>query len=129
MPGLCVASHPDSSRRLGPLAQTLTTEAPDLDLLEQSFNTPALLGEMGAGSALTNVALAIGYANHFGKHVVVAGTTDPEQPTAVVVSPPAVVRPIDPDKPWFRARSMNDAYLPWWGLRDDAPAYPQGYSK
>lgn len=122
-------SHPDSSRRLGPLAQTLTTEAPDLDLLEQSFNTPALLGEMGAGSALTNVALAIGYANHFGKHVVVAGTTDPEQPAAVVVSPPAVVRPIDPDKPWFRARSMADAYLPWWGLRDDAPRYIQGYSK
>lgn len=122
-------AHPDSSRRLGPLAQMLTTEVPDLDLLEQSFNTPALLGEMGAGSALTNVALAIGYANHFGKHVVVAGTTDPERPTAVVISPPAVVRPINPDKPWFRARSMNDAYLPWWGLRDDAPAYPQGYSK
>ena len=122
-------AHPDSSSRIGPLAQTLTTEAPDLDLLEQSFNTPALLGEMGAGSALTNVALAIGYANHFGKHVVVAGTTDTERPTAVVISPPAVVRPINPDKPWFRARSMNDAYLPWWGLRDDAPAYPQGYSK
>lgn len=121
--------HADSSHRLGPLAQMLTTEVPDLDLLEQSFNTPALLGEMGAGSALTNVALAIGYANHFGKHVVVAGTTDPERPTAVVISPPAVVRPINPDKPWFRARSMNDAYLPWWGLRDDAPAYPQGYSK
>lgn len=122
-------AHTDSSRRLGPLAQTLTTEVPDLDLLEQSFNTPALLGEMGAGSALTNVALAIGYANHFGQHVIVAGTTDPEQPTAVVVSPPAVVRPIDPGKPWFRARSMSDAYLPWWGLRDDAPAYPQGYSR
>jgi hypothetical protein len=78
---------------------------------------------------LTNVALAIGYANHFGKHVLVAGTTDPEHPTAVVISPPAVVRPIDPYKPWFRARSMSNAYLPWWGLRDDAPPQPQGYSK
>ncbi|WP_229205099.1 hypothetical protein [Duganella sp. Leaf61] len=122
-------THPDSSTRIAAMAQTLTTEIPDLELLKQSFNTPALLGEMRAGSALTNVALAIGYANHFGKHVLVAGTTDPEHPTAVVVSPPAQVRPIDPDKPWFRARSMNDAYLPWWGLRDDAPAYPQGYSK
>lgn len=122
-------THPDSSTRLGPLAQTLTTEVPDLDWLQHSFNTPALLGEMGAGSALTNVALAIGYANHFGKHVMVAGTTDPAHPTAVVVSPPAVVRPIDPDKPWFRARSMSNAYLPWWGLRDDAPPQPQGYSK
>lgn len=122
-------THPDSSTRIAPMAQTLTTEIPDLELLKQSFNTPALLGEMRAGSALTNVALAIGYANHFGKHVLVAGTTDPEHPTAVVVSPPAQVRPIDPDKPWFRARSMNDAYLPWWGLREDAPAYPQGYSK
>ena len=122
-------THPDSSKRIAPLAQTLTTETPELDLLKQSFNTPALLGEMRAGSALTNVALAIGYANHFGKHVLVAGTTDSDHPTAVVISPPAQVRPIDPDKPWFRARSMNDAYLPWWGLRDDAPAYPQGYSK
>ena len=122
-------THPDSSKRLGPLAQTLTTEVPDLDWLQQSFNTPALLGEMGAGSALTNVALAIGYANHFGKHVMVAGTTDPDHPTAVIVSPPAVVRPIDPDKSWFRARSMSHAYLPWWGLRDNAPPQPQGYSK
>lgn len=122
-------THPDSSKRIAPLAQTLTTETPELELLKQSFNTPALLGEMRAGSALTNVALAIGYANHFGKHVLVAGTTDPDHPTAVVISPPAQVRPIDPDKPWFRARSMNDAYLPWWGLRDDAPKYIQGYSK
>lgn len=122
-------AHPDSSTRLGPLAQTLTTEVPDLDWLQHSFNTPALLGEMGAGSALTNVALAIGYANHFGKHVMVAGTTDVDHPTAVIVSPPAVVRPIDPDKSWFRARSMSHAYLPWWGLRDDAPPQPQGYSK
>jgi hypothetical protein len=122
-------AHQNSSARLGPLAQTLTTEVPALDFLKQSFNTPAVLGEMGAGSALTNVALAIGYANHFGKHVMVAGTTELDRPTAVVVSPPAVVRPIDPDKTWFRARSMSHAYLPWWGLRDDAIEHMQGYSK
>jgi hypothetical protein len=122
-------AHQNSSARLGPLAQTLTTEVPGLDFLKQSFNTPALLGEMGAGSALTNVALAIGYANHFGKHVMVAGTTELDRPTAVIVSPPAVVRPIDPAKTWFRARSMSHAYLPWWGLRDDATGQMQGYSK
>jgi len=32
----------------------------------QTFNMPALLGETGAGTALTNVALAIAYANHVG---------------------------------------------------------------
>ena len=66
-------SHQQSSSRLGPLAQAMTMELPDLDFLKQTFNTPALLGEMGAGSALTNVALAIAYANHLGKNVLVAG--------------------------------------------------------
>jgi hypothetical protein len=122
-------AHPHSSARIGPLAQTLTTELPGFDFLKQTFNTPALLGEMGAGSALTNVALAIAYANHMGKNVLVAGTTDPDHKTAVLVSPPAEVRPIDPDKPWFRARSGAHAYLPWWGLRHDAKTTTQGYSK
>lgn len=67
--------------------------------LKQAFNTHALLGEMGAGMALTNVALAIAYANHIGKTVLVAGTTDQSQPIATVVVPPAVVRPIRPDEP------------------------------
>lgn len=49
--------------------------------------------------ALTNVALAIAYANHIGKTVLVAGTTDQSQPIATVVVPPAVVRPIRPDEP------------------------------
>jgi hypothetical protein len=31
---------------------------------------------MGAGTALTNVALGIAYANHIGKTVLVAGTTE-----------------------------------------------------
>ncbi|MGV7206907.1 virulence factor [Oxalobacteraceae bacterium A2-2] len=122
--------HPLSSDRLGPLAQTITTELPGLDFVQQTFNTSALLGDMGAGSALTNVALAIAYANHLGANVLVAGTTEADKLTAVVVTPPAKVRPIKPDEPWFRARSGKYAYLMWWGLRDDAPAdYTQGYSR
>jgi hypothetical protein len=119
-----------SSDRIGPLAQTLTTELPEFDFLRQTFDTPGLLGEMGAGAALTNVALGIAYANHVGKTVLVAGTTDAAHPTAVVVAPPAVVRPIEPDQDWFRARGGNHAYLPWWGIRHDVPARlrEQGFS-
>jgi hypothetical protein len=124
-------THPESSERIGKLAQTLTTELAEFDFIKQTFNTPALLGEMGAGTALTNVALGIAYANHFGKNVLVAGTSDAAGATAVLVAPPAKVRPIDPDKDWFRARSGNNAHLMWWGLRrDDDPQYQQqGYSK
>jgi hypothetical protein len=119
-----------ASDRLAVLARTMTEDVPELDFMKQTFNTPALLGEMGAGTALTNVALAIAYANHFGKNVLVAGTTDQEQITATVVLPPPIVRPIDPNAPWFRARGGNHAYLPWWGLRHDAPkTWPQGFSK
>jgi hypothetical protein len=121
-------THPASSERIGALAQTLTTELVDFDFTKQTFNTPALLGEMGAGTALTNVALGIAYANHVGKYVLVAGTTNAEQPTAVVVSPPSKVRPIDPKAPWFRARGGGSAFLPWWGLRHDAGPEQQGYS-
>lgn len=121
--------HPDSPRRLGNLAQTLTSKLPDFDFIKQTFNTSALLGEMGAGTALTNVALAIAYANHVGKNVLVAGTTDADQPSAVLVVPPEKVRPIDHDAPWFRARGENNAYLLWWGIRHDATMRMQGYSK
>jgi hypothetical protein len=84
---------------------------------------------MGAGTALTNVALGIAYANHLGKNVLVAGTTDAAHPTAVMVLPPAKVRPIDHDAPWFRARSERYAYLMWWGMRDDAEVPTQGFSR
>lgn len=120
---------PASSDRLGQLAHALTLEVPEFDFLPQSFNTPALLGEMGAGTALTNVALAIAQANHFGKQVLVAGTSDALSVTGVLVSPPAKIRLIDHDKPWFRARGENHAYLPWWGIRHDAADDMQGYSK
>lgn len=122
-------THQDSSERLGALAQTLTLQLPEFDFLKQSFNLTAVLGETGAGTALTNVALGIAYAHHFGKPVLVAGTSDLLAPVALVVAPPAVVRPIRPDKPWFRARGGNHAYLPWWGLRHDAPEYYQGFSQ
>ena len=120
---------PTSSDRLRHLAHALALEVPGFDFLPQSFNTPALLGEMGAGTALTNVALGIAHANHVGKPVLVAGTSDATQVTGVLVSPPDKVRPIEHDKPWFRARGENNAYLPWWGLRHDAADAMQGYSK
>ncbi|NHZ32108.1 virulence factor [Massilia rubra] len=122
-------THAASSDRLANLAHTFTTELAEFDFAKQTFNTPALLGEMGAGTALTNVALGIAVANHMGKHVLVAGTTDADETTAVLVTPPATVRPLNPDAPWFRARGENNAYLPWWGLRHDATPGSQGYSK
>jgi hypothetical protein len=118
-----------ASDRIAVLGRTTTEEIPELDFMKQAFNTPALLGEMGTGTALTNVALGIAYANHMGKTVLVAGTTDEAQPVATLVVPPAVVRPIQSDKPWFRARGGNTAYLPWWGIRHDAAPRSQGFSR
>lgn len=120
---------PTSSDRLGLLAHALTLEVPEFDFLPQTFNTPALLGEMAAGTALTNVALAIAWANHLGKPVLVAGTSDNASLTGVLVSPPAKVRPIDQGKPWFRARGEHHAYLPWWGIRHDDTDTLQGWSQ
>ncbi|NTX25969.1 virulence factor [Burkholderia pyrrocinia] len=117
-----------ASKRLVGLSQTLTEVLPEYDHQKQTFNTAALLGDMGTGSALTDVALAIGRINHFGGNALVAGTTDPEHPVAVVVMPPSKLTPIDPDKDWFRARGGNNAYLPWWGRRHDTDYGMQGYS-
>lgn len=120
--------HPDSGDRMRHLAHVLVLDVPVFDYTKQTFNTPSILGEMGAGTALTNVALGIAYANHFGKNVLVAGTTDPAHATAVLVTPPETVRPIVADKPWFRARGENHAYLMWWGIRHDATFRMQGFS-
>ncbi|WP_082012170.1 virulence factor [Burkholderia sp. A9] len=117
-----------SSSRLVSLAQTLTETLPEYDHRKQTFNTAALLGDMGTGSALTDVALAIGRINHFGGNALVAGTTDPDHPVAVVVIPPSKLTPIDPTKDWFRARGGNNAYLPWWGRRHHTDYGMQGYS-
>nr|WP_175799689.1 virulence factor [Burkholderia anthina] len=117
-----------SSSRLVSLTRTLTETLPEYDYMKQTFNTAGLLGDMGSGSALTNVALAIGRVNHYGGNALVAGTTDPEHPVAVVVRPPSKLTPIDPTKDWFRARGGNNAYLPWWGRRHDTDYGMQGYS-
>ncbi|MCA8255903.1 virulence factor [Burkholderia sp. AU31624] len=118
-----------ASTRIASLSQTLTEVLPEYDFRTQTFNTAALLGDMGAGAALTDVALAIGRANHLGGNVLVAGTTDAEHPTAVVVVAPSKLTPIDAGKNWFRARGENNAYLPWWGRRHDARQASQGYSE
>ncbi len=117
-----------ASEGIGALAQTLTETLPDFDFQNQTFNTPALLGEMGAGTALTDIALAIGRANHLGGHVLVAGTTDATQLSAVIVTPPAQLIPIDAERNWFRARGEGDAYLPWWGRRRDVSYTRQGFT-
>nr|WP_230684540.1 virulence factor [Burkholderia cepacia] len=117
-----------ASARLASLSQTLTETLPEFDYTKQVFNTPALLGDMGAGTALTNVALTIGLVNHFGGNALVAGTTDAAHPTAVVVLPPSKLTPINPTGDWFRARGEDNAYLPWWGRRRDTNYGIQGYS-
>jgi hypothetical protein len=126
------AGHGDqvNGDRLGVLGQALTANAPELDFMKQTFNTPKLLGDMRAGSALTNIALAIAWAHQKGQPVLVAGTTEPERATAVVVTPPARPRLVNPDKDWFRARGEGTTYLPWWGMRKDEKweDYMQGYS-
>jgi hypothetical protein len=85
---------------------------------------------MRAGTALTNVALAIAWTHQKGKPVLVLGTTETDRLSAVVVTPPARPRIFDPNRDWFRARGEGNAYLPWWGLRKDADwaMYPQGFS-
>ncbi len=117
-----------SAPRRASLAAAIGGAVGAFDFGQQAFDTPARLGEMGAATALTNIALGIAHANHFGKQVLVAGTTGPDDAIALMVSPPAVVRPIDPHAPWHRAKVGNLAYKPWWGLRHDAKPAAQGRS-
>ncbi len=128
----------EASRRLGPLGQAMTETLPARPFLEHSFDTAALLGELRAGTAATNLVLAIAYAHHRNVPVVVAATretfagearADDPAVTAVLVRPPADPTPFDPAKPWFRARGEGNAYLPWWSRRHDAePHRMQGWS-
>lgn len=82
---------------LGALLQTLTEVLPEYDYQKQTFNTSALLGEMGADTPLTDVVLAIGHTNHLARNTLGVGTTDAEHLTAVVAAPPAKLNPIDPN--------------------------------
>uniref|UniRef100_UPI002FCAB490 hypothetical protein n=1 Tax=Aromatoleum sp. TaxID=2307007 RepID=UPI002FCAB490 len=66
----------EASRRLGPLAQAMTETLPAKPFLEHSFDTAALLGELRAGTAATNLVLAIAYAHHRNVPVVVAATRE-----------------------------------------------------
>lgn len=120
-----------SSERIGRLAGAMSETLPELDFLKDGFNTARLLGDMGAGSAVTNLALAVAWTHQKGQPVLVAGTTEPERATAVVVTPPARARLVAPAKPWFRARGERHTYLPWWGMRKDVKweRYMQGYSE
>ena len=120
-----------AGERIGRLAGAMSATLPELDFLKDGFNTAKLLGDMGAGSAVTNLALAVAWTHQKGHPVLVAGTTEPDRATAVVVTPPARARRVDPTKDWFRARGERHAYLPWWGLRKDVKweGYMQGYSQ
>ncbi|WP_199917156.1 hypothetical protein [Parazoarcus communis] len=120
-----------AGKRLATLGQALGEPLPEFDILKQGFNNTALMGDTGAGTALTNVALAIAYAHHKGTPVLVAGTAEADTAAAVVITPPARARVFDSAKDWFRARGERNAYLPWWGLRRDVDwsRYRQGYSE
>ncbi|CAL96090.1 conserved hypothetical secreted protein [Azoarcus olearius] len=127
-----------AARRLGPLAQAMTGTFPERDIAAHSFNTAALLGDLNAGTAATNLVLAIAYAHHRNTPVVVAGTRetlngerDGDSPavTTVLVRPPAHPTPFDPERKWFRASGHGNAYLPWWGRRHGVePPNLQGWS-
>ena len=120
----------EMGKRIGPFAQALTTTHAELSLMAHSFNTPNLLGDMRAGTAVTNMALAIAWSHQKGQPVLVAGTTEVDDPVAVVITPPSRARIVNPDKNWFRARGEGNAYLPWWGLHKDYDwsKYMQGFS-
>ncbi|NRO94402.1 virulence factor [Paraburkholderia sp. NMBU_R16] len=104
-----------AAARLGTLGRSLTEMLAAFDYRKQTFNTAARLGDMGAGSALTNIAMAIGRAHHVGNKVLVAGTTDSDRPVAVVVVPPERPDGGALGAVQFRARSWSSGDLPWWG--------------
>jgi hypothetical protein len=120
-----------SSERAGRVAHAMMQTVPEMDYLKHSFNTSRLLGDMRAGSAITNLALAVAWTHQKGQPVLVLGSTEPERATAVLVTPPAKARIVDPARDWVRARGNTTAYRPWWGLRKDADwqKMPQGYSE
>jgi hypothetical protein len=119
-----------SGERIGRLAGAMSETLPELDFLKDGFNTAKLLGDMGAGSAVTNLALAVAWTHQkgpgAGRRHHRAGSRHRRGRHA-----PARARRVDPTKDWFRARGERHAYLPWWGLRKDVKweGYMQGYSQ
>jgi hypothetical protein len=55
-----------SGERIGRLAGAMSETLPELDFLKDGFNTAKLLGDMGAGSAVTNLALAVAWTHQKG---------------------------------------------------------------
>jgi hypothetical protein len=104
---------------LGAIGEALTTEAPELNVARQSFNARTFFGGAGGCESLVNVALAIGYAHHFGRAALMVETALPERPLAMMVAPPKRPSMLHPPRPWFRSSSEAHAYLPWWGRRAD----------
>lgn len=104
-----------ASARFGMLGRSLTEMLAGFDCRKQTFNAAAQLGDMGAGSALTNIAMAIGRAHHMGNTVLVAGTTHSDHPVAVVVVPHEPPDGARFDAVRLRARSDSSGCVPWWG--------------
>lgn len=105
-----------AAARLGTLGRALTETLAAFDYRKQIFNTAANLGDMGAASALTNVALAIGRAEHMGNAVLVAGTTDSDRPVAVVVVPTQQrADAVGRGAVRCGAHGSSSVYGPWWG--------------
>jgi lysophospholipase L1-like esterase len=127
-----------ASERISALAQAMTEQLPDLDFLNQGFNTGTVLGELNAGSVPTSLVLGIAYAHHRNTPVLVAATRETNAlpgdaralaASVILIRPPAHPTPFDPKKNWFRARGEATAHLPWWSRRHDAPAdRMQGWS-
>jgi len=110
------ASSDVAVARLGTLGRALTETLAAFDYRKQIFNTAASLGDMGAASALTNVAMAIGRAEHVGNTVLVAGTTDSDRPVAVVVVPTLKRRDAVGRKSGrYSAHGGSSVCGPWWG--------------
>ncbi len=106
---------------LGHLGAALTMELPEFNVVKQSFNSGVFFGDAGACGALVNLALAAAHAHHHGQPALVADTSEPDRPRALMVAPPTRHLALEPGKPWFRARSELHAYLPWWSRpRDQA---------
>jgi len=102
------------SETLGHLAEGLTTELAEFNFVKQSFNAGTFFGAAGACGTLVNIALAVAHAHHQGSPALVADTSTPDKPRALVVAPPLHPLVLEPGKPWFRARSEFHAHLPWW---------------